>query len=591
MNRTDSKKGKPLFPQFFKKIRADRKKTQGHAEMPCIRVINNDGRVYNVPFLKNQMAIGRSKDNDVILADQTISRNHANIIQTNEGYLLTDLGSFNGTQVNEESIQSALLRHNDQIKIGHTKLLFLTKEETTSSLAESLVLITENDDEKNHQHILGSSPDGENPHDTQELLISLESQRTRKEVESQAPSKDQAQQIRIDKELSSLERSNKVLFVLYEISRQLHSIHDFHELLNKIMDLIFMVIDADFGFVILTGDESKDELTPVVVKSKEGTAGSKSKLKASRTIISKVIHDKIALLSSDAMDDSRLDQAKSVVIQKIRSAMCVPLWKKDEIIGVIQLDSVRFDNPFNQDDLELLKAIGSQMSMIIEQASLNEQIREEERMRNRLERFHSPQIIEMILRGGQETKDNIMEPKELTATILFTDINGFTHLTEHLPPRETNMILNQYFSRMTDIIFKYDGTLDKFIGDGLMAVFGAPMERKDDPIRAIQAALEMREELTRMMENETEDRKFSIRIGINTGRVVAGNIGSPKRLEYTIIGDPVNIASRLESMAEPHQILIGEETYRLVEGKFDIREVGPRKFKGKSAEITVYEVK
>ena len=559
--------------------------------MPCIRVINDDGRVYNVPFLKNQLSIGRSKDNDVILPDQTISRNHANIMQTEEGYLLTDLGSFNGTQVNEESIQNALLRHNDHIKIGRTKLIFLTKKETTSSLAESLILITENEDEKNHQHILGSSPDGENPHDTQELLITLESQRTRKESESQAPSENEAQKIQIDKELSSLERSNKVLFVLYEISRQLHSIHDFHELLNKIMDLIFMVIDADFGFVILTGDKSKDELTPVVVKSKEGNAGAKSKLKASRTIISKVINDKVALLSSDAMDDSRLDQAKSVVIQKIRSAMCVPLWKKDEIIGVIQLDSVRFDNPFNQDDLELLKAIGSQMSMIIEQASLNEQIREEERMRSRLERFHSPQIIEMILRGGQETKDNIMEPKELTATILFTDINGFTRLTEHLPPRETNMILNQYFSRMTDIIFKYDGTLDKYVGDGLMAVFGAPMERKDDPIRAIQAAREMREELAKMMENEGEDRKFSIRIGINTGRVVAGNIGSPKRLDYTIIGDPVNIASRLESMAEPHQILIGEETYRLVKGKFDIEKVGPKKFKGKSAEITVYEVK
>ena len=152
------------------------------------------------------------------------------------------------------------------------------------------------------------------------------------------------------------------------------------------------------------------------------------------------------------------------------------------------------------------------------------------------------------------------------------------------------MILNQYFSRMTDILFKFDGTLDKYIGDGLMAVFGAPMARKDDPIRAIQAAREMREELAAMMENEAEDRKFSIRIGINTGRVVAGNIGSPKRLDYTVIGDPVNIASRLESMAEQNQILIGEETYRFVKEKFDIREVGPKKFRGKSEEITVYEV-
>jgi len=230
------------------------------------------------------------------------------------------------------------------------------------------------------------------------------------------------------------------------------------------------------------------------------------------------------------------------------------------------------------------------MAMVIEQASLNEQIRAEERLRNRLERFHSPQVIDMILRGGPETKDDIMEPKDLTATILFTDINGFTRLSEQMPPRDVNMVLNQYFSRMTDIIFKHDGTLDKYIGDGLMAVFGAPMERDDDPDRAILAAQEMRVELAQMMEGEGLGTKFSIRIGINTGRVVAGNIGSPKRMDYTVIGDPVNIASRLESIARPGQILIGEETYNHIKGKFPVKKVGPRKVKGKAAQIMVYEV-
>jgi len=579
-----------LFHNFFGKKKTNKKEAKGNADLPNIRVISNDGRTFTVPVLKNSIGIGRGKDNDIVLTDQTVSRNHARITETDEGHLLTDLGSFNGTKVNEMSIQSTLLKHHDRIKLGLVKLLFLTKAETTPPLAETLVLITEDGDEKKHQQILESRPEGESHHDTQALLVTLEPQSTLDEAKLPLPSKKEGQNAYLNKELSSLERSNKVLFVLYEISRQLHSIHDFHELLNKIMGLIFMVIDADFGFVILTGDKAKDELTPVVVKTKDGTPGAEGKIQASRTIINKVIHDKVALLSSDALDDSRLDQAKSVVIQKIRSAMCVPLWKKDEIIGVIQLDSVRFDNPFNQDDLELLKAIGSQMSMIIEQASLNEKIREEERMRSRLERFHSPQIIETILEGGQETKDYFLEPKDVTATIVFTDINEFTRLAEHLPPPETTILLNQYFSRMTDIVFKYDGTLDKFMGDGLMAVFGAPMARKDDPIRAIQAAREMREELALMMENEVEDRKFSIRIGINTGRVVAGNIGSPKRLDYTVIGDPVNIASRLESMAEHNQILIGEETYRFVKEKFHIKEVGPKKIRGKSEEIMVYEV-
>ena len=288
------------------------------------------------------------------------------------------------------------------------------------------------------------------------------------------------------------------------------------------------------------------------------------------------------------MDDSRLDAAKSVFIQQIRSAMCVPLWNRDEIIGVIQLDSIRFENQFVQEDLELLKAIGSQMAMIIEQASLNEKIREESKMRNRLERFHSPQIIEMILHGGQE---DLMEPKDLTATILFSDIVGFTTLSESLPPREINIVLNQYFTRMTDIIFKHDGMLDKYIGDGLMAVFGAPMEKANDAERAIRAALEMRRELTRMRkEVGASGAQLNIRIGINTGRVVAGNMGSPRRLDYTVIGDPVNLAARLESSGAPNQILIGEETYKLVKDKFKINEVGPRKVKGKSAEIMVYEV-
>jgi adenylate cyclase len=230
------------------------------------------------------------------------------------------------------------------------------------------------------------------------------------------------------------------------------------------------------------------------------------------------------------------------------------------------------------------------MAMVIEQASLNEQVREEERMRSRLERYHSPQIIEMILKGSQETKENIMEPKDLTATILFTDIIGFTPLSEQMPPREINLLLNQFFSRMTDIIFKYDGTLDKYIGDCIMAVFGAPMEKKDDPERAILAALEMKRELRAIMKKTEPERKFDIRIGINTGRVVAGNIGSPNRMEYTVIGDPVNMASRLESIAQPNQILIGEETYRHVKRKFKIKKVGPKKVKGKVAEIMVYEV-
>jgi adenylate cyclase len=558
--------------------------------MPSLNVVTNDGRSYSLPIAKEKIIIGRSKDNNLILSDKTVSRHHAEIVKTREGYLLTDLGSYNGIKVNEKSVQSILLKHNDKIRIGVTDLTFLTEKKQKLSPEVSLVLTADSDYEKEHKQIL-ESLSGSGFSDSEELLVSVEDLKGQKEVSDTAYPEEAEADSKIKANLSSLERSNKVLFVLYEISRQLNAIHDFRELLKKIMDLIFMVIDADYGFLILTGDGKEDQLIPAIVKHKDDQVSDRGKLKASRTIIQKVIHDKVALLTSNAMADSRFDGAKSLFIQKIRSAICVPLWRKDKIIGVIQLDSARFDNQFTQDDLELLKAIGSQVAMIIEQASLNEQIREQEAMTSRLERFHSPQVIEMILKGSQKTKDNVMEPNYLTATILFTDIIDFTRIAEQIPPRETNIILNQYFSTMTDIIFSYDGTLDKYIGDGLMAVFGAPMERENDAERAILAAKEMKRQLATMMaEQGGHRRKFDIRIGINTGRVVAGNIGSPKRMDYTVIGHPVNIASRLESIAEPNQILIGEDTYRAVKGKFKIRKIGPKKVKGKSAEIMVYEV-
>lgn len=554
--------------------------------MPNLYVVTNDGQIFNFPISKDKVSIGRSNDNDLILADNAVSRYHTEIQKRKNDYILADLGSYNGTKLNGKSIQKVFLKHGDKIQIGSSKLTFLINGNSLDQAEDSVVLTVERDSAVDRQ-IVRSSP-LERHGQSQELLVSSEDKNEEKRGKSDFALKKE--RFNSQEYLAELARNNKVLFVLYEISRHLNQIHDFNELLRKIMDLIFMVIDADYGFLVLAGGSNGDNLIPVVVKHKTEHGKSKREIKASRTLIDKVINGKVALLTSNAMTDSRLDGAKSAMIQQIRSAICVPLWREDKIIGVIQLDSIRIDNQFNQDDLELLKAIGSQAAMVIEQSALNERIREEERMRNRLQRFHSPQVIEMILKGGEETIDDIMESKELIATILFADIVGFTRLSETMPPREINIILNRYFSRMTDIVFSHGGTLDKYIGDGLMAVFGAPMEKEDDAERAVRTALEIRRQLTAMMKTTSADRRFDIRVGLNTGRVVAGNIGSPKRMEYTVIGDPVNVASRLESIAKPNQIIIGEETFGLVKNKFKIQEIGTRKVKGKSSGIMVYEV-
>jgi adenylate cyclase len=201
-------------------------------------------------------------------------------------------------------------------------------------------------------------------------------------------------------------------------------------------------------------------------------------------------------------------------------------------------------------------------------------------------------VVSRILDAGETGEAFTLEVREVTGTIFFSDLVGFTTLTEHMPPGEVASMLNEYFSRMADIIFQHEGTLDKFIGDAIMAIFGAPIDSEDHARRAVLCALEMKKALREFNEENAQSRTLRFRIGINTGPVVAGDIGSIRRMEYTVLGTTVNVASRLESeVAEPGQIVVGEETYKAIKDEFVCERVGRVKVKGLSQPLVVYEVK
>ena len=182
-------------------------------------------------------------------------------------------------------------------------------------------------------------------------------------------------------------------------------------------------------------------------------------------------------------------------------------------------------------------------------------------------------------------------PEVKDVSVLFSDIVGFTTMSEKMSPAAVSLLLNDYFSRMTDIIFKYEGTLDKYIGDAIMAVFGAPLDMPDHCMRAIKAALEMRDQLESFNADRKEGPTIRIRIGINSGKAVAGEMGGINKKEYTVLGDTVNTASRLESsVAKPMQVVVGENTYTATKDLFDFRSLGPATLKGKERTVEVYEV-
>jgi adenylate cyclase len=215
----------------------------------------------------------------------------------------------------------------------------------------------------------------------------------------------------------------------------------------------------------------------------------------------------------------------------------------------------------------------------------------EEKKRERLGRFLSPQVASRILAASDTQAGELGAPEIREVTVLFADISGFTSMSERMAPAAVARLLNDYLSRMTDVIFKYEGTLDKYIGDAIMAVFGAPLDMPDHALRAIRTALEMQERLAEWNAERKEGPAFNVRIGINSGNAVAGEIGSVNKKEYTVLGDTVNTASRLESsVARPGSVVVGEPTAALVEGRFDFRPLGSFSLKGKEKEVLAYEV-
>jgi adenylate cyclase len=269
----------------------------------------------------------------------------------------------------------------------------------------------------------------------------------------------------------------------------------------------------------------------------------------------------------------------------------VPLVAHDKALGLMHLDSRERIGAFTEKDLQVLKAIATQTAIAIENARLVRQIEEEAKTRGQLSRFLPPHVVEEMVQGkGRPIQKS---GREIEASVLFCDIRGFTSFSEANGPQEIVDLLNEYFERLVDVVFKRHGVLDKFIGDALMASWGTlESDRMEDAtFDCVAAAIELRDAIRQLNQERTARGEAPIKmgVGVNTGRMVAGYMGSKRRLEYTVIGDTVNTASRICGLAAGDQVLISEATYRYVADRIEARALGTRQVKGKEQGIGVYE--
>ena len=518
-------------------------------------------------FSTGEIVIGRSPDCQVVLKDFGISRAHATVVADAKGARIVDLKSKNGTQVNGVPVIEAALKDGDRILLGKFQLTF------NRSLEGHVVL----DDNKPLSEEAGT-------------IIKSVGEISQLLSTQKGPSAQRATQ-QVPAELQEIEKSRRILGALMRFSRELITVRPVDELLQQVIEIVFEQVPAERGFLMLY-DESSAKLVPKVVKYRhDSPEAQEGKISISKTIADRVFKDRVAILTSDALVDPRFGSGDSIRFHGIRSAMCAPLWNDQQAIGIIHVDSPMLTNCFTPNDLDLLSALANYAALAVERARLNQQIVAEERKRERLGRFLSPQVTSRILAASDSQSTTLGAPEVREVTVLFADIVGFTGMSERMSPAAVALFLNDYLSRMTDVVFKYEGTLDKYIGDAIMAVFGAPLDMPDHAERAIRCAVEMNERLDEFNSERREGPHLRIRIGVNTGRAVAGEIGSINKTEYTVLGDTVNTASRLESsIATPGTIVIGPATYEAVKDDFRCRCLGTVSLKGKEQTVVAYEV-
>lgn len=567
-----------------------------------IKITEPSGRVREVVLEAGKAySIGRAKENDIVLNDRRASRRHAQIGGDARGFRIIDgsyengvlMRSVNHVFVNGSPTLEKELVSGDIIVIGESRLEYIEEVDTTPpafhvsvpdtlptvdggapTVVEQVEVVDYDDKPLGHTQVEISANEiiGRQSHLSMETPIAA-----------------------TPEEIKDLRRKAKILELLYEMSKSLGTVFDLKEIFERATDLIFRGTPAD-RVVALIADETRDgkilanNLVAVGVKTRDTTLDKLTeKLTISRTITQKVMREKVALLSQDAKTDAQFSGADSIVSQGVRSTICAPLITESNVHGVLYADRLDPFGAFSPDHLELISAVAAQTAVTVETVKAHRRLAREEVARANYSRFMPEYVVKQLLDNPNSFR---LGGVNQTITVLFADIRGFTAFSEREKPEKVVKLLNLYFSAMTEIIFESGGTLDKYIGDGLMAIFGAPTASPEDALNAVKAAVTMQKRLI-LLNDELAAAGFNqiaVGIGLHTGEATIGYIGSDKRSEYTAIGDTVNLASRLESNARGGQILISEATAQASGNLIPVNPREPMTVKNRVQPVNVFEV-
>jgi adenylate cyclase len=381
----------------------------------------------------------------------------------------------------------------------------------------------------------------------------------------------------------------RTLIPLYSLSEKFMASSSDQEIFNELIETIFNQTGAT-RISIMIYDEKEGCLRMRAAKGIREEMMPEIRLKPGEKIAGKVFETGEPLILNGGPEENPRF-ASLLRSRDIVAAISYPLKAKDRHVGVLNLSKTGKGAPFSSSDIEMLSIVCGQAVMALENLRVMEEKTEKIRMRTILEQYVSPEVANILISHGQDLM-GIGEKKRIT--VLFADIRNFTPLVQNLPLDTLRAFLNQFFNLLSEIIFKYNGTLDKFMGDALLAFFGAPVQLNNAENSAVKSALMMHKKFKELKEKWASENgaisQIGLGVGISTGEMFIGNVGSQKRFDFTVLGVDVNIAQRLATEAESGEILVTQGVKLEMGSGFFIRNESSRLLKGINAPVSVYSV-
>ncbi|MBI3181314.1 MAG: FHA domain-containing protein [Myxococcales bacterium] len=539
-------------------------------------VINGPGyfdTAYDLP--DGVTTLGRAEENDIVLSGDLVSRRHARFHVHGDELKVEDLGSRNGSRINGQPLHGTVaLKVGDTVNVGENALC--VRQPASAEAAETEMV-----------DLGGGGVKRVERGDVASAVILSKDVRDSvllKALDNVTPSFQPAALPFEQSEGKLIGYAS--LFLLYKTAEKLSTAPSLQSFLEETTDRLLERVGATTAVVLLR--HASGVLAPAAVRHRGELQ--QGEVPVSDAIIDAALKKGAALAVAGVREDERFASRESVILYGADQVFCVPIGHSEPYSGVLYLNKSRRAEEDLEQLLDLCTAVAHLVAVGVEKFQLRDRGPSEERLRHALERFHAPDAVQQRLAELSRKGAKPTQMEDRAATVLFADIFGFSALVQKLSPERVVEILNEFHQRVSAIVFSFGGTVASFAGDGAMALFGAPYGKGDDALRAVRAALALKAEWQKTSAKRPPRERSELKLGLNTGKVLAGTVGHEGNLDFTAVGEPVNVAAWVCQSASSGQVLITGKTLANVGARFDVTPLGERSLCGDRCRSAVFEV-